>query len=77
MQQQNSQQRQPIKSNSISSLLKNLNPQQIIQRMAQNNPQVQNVLQIFQQSQMTPKQFFYQYAQKMGVDPEEFLNSIL
>jgi hypothetical protein len=44
--------------------------------MIQNNPQAQNLLQIFQNSNMTPKQFFYQYAQQMGIDPDQFLNSI-
>ena len=61
---------------SISSLLKSSNPQELIQSMVQNNPQMQNLLQNFQQSNLTPKQFFYQYAQNMGIDPDEFLNSI-
>lgn len=72
-------QRLPILKNnlkSISSLLKSSNPQELIQSMVQNNPQMQSLLQNFQQSNLTPKQFFYQYAQNMGIDPNEFLNSI-
>jgi hypothetical protein len=76
--QQNNQKLPILKNNlkSISSLLKSSNPQELIQSMIQNNPQAQNLLQIFQNSNMTPKQFFYQYAQQMGVDPDQFLNSI-
>ena len=78
MMQQNNQRLPILKNNlkSISSLLKSSNPQELIQSMVQNNPQMQNLLQNFQQSNLTPKQFFYQYAQNMGIDPNEFLNSI-
>jgi len=60
----------------IQSLLKSSNPQELIQSLVQNNPQMQSVLQLFQNSKMTPKQFFYQYAQQMGIDPDQFINSI-
>lgn len=78
MMQQNNQRLPILKNNlkSISSLLKSSNPQELIQSMVQNNPQMQSLLQNFQQSNLTPKQFFYQYAQNMGIDPNEFLNSI-
>ena len=33
-------------------------------------------MQLFKSSKMTPKQFFYQYAQQKGVDPDQFLNSM-
>jgi len=41
-----------------------------------NNPKARSLVQLFQSSGMTPKQFFYQYAQQNGVDPEQFLNSL-
>jgi hypothetical protein len=43
--------------------------------MAMSNPKMQNVLQLFQNSNLTPKQFFYQYAQQQGINPDQFLNS--
>ena len=76
--QQNNQRLSTLKNNfkDIQSLLKSSSPQEVIQNMTRNNPQMQNVLQIFQNSKMTPKQFFYQYAKQVGVDPDQFLNSI-
>ena len=44
--------------------------------MVSNNPKMQNVMQIFQQSKLTPKQFFYQYAQQQGINPDDFINSM-
>jgi len=41
--------------------------------MTRNNPQAQNILQLFQNSNMTPKQFFSKYA---GIDPDQFLKLI-
>ena len=60
----------------IQSLLKGSSPQELIQSMTKSNPQMQSVLQLFQNSNMTPKQFFYQYAQQVGIDPDQFLQQI-
>ena len=43
--------------------------------MVSQNPKMQNVMQLFQSSNMTPKQFFYQYAQQNGINPDDFLKS--
>ena len=51
-------------------------PHSFIQNMVANNPQLKNVMQLFQSSGMSPKQFFYQYAQQQGVNPDQFLNSL-
>lgn len=48
----------------------------MVQNMMQSNPKLQNVMNIFKGSKMSPKQFFYYYAQQQGVNPEEFLNSL-
>lgn len=62
--------------NLIQGLLKNSNdPSSFIQNIIMNNPKMKNVMNTFQSSGMTPKEFFYQYAQKQGVDPDQFLNS--
>ena len=33
-------------------------------------------MQLYNGSNMTPRQFFYQYAQQKGVNPEQFINSL-
>jgi len=59
----------------IQELLKNSNPNSIVQTLLNNNPKMKNIMQLMNSSGMTPKQFFYQYAQQNGIDPEQFLNS--
>lgn len=44
--------------------------------MISNNPKMNNVMQLMQTSRMSPKQFFYYYAQQNGVDPDQFINSM-
>ena len=61
--------------NQIQELLKNSNPNSIVQNLVNNNPKMKNIMQLMNSSGMTPKQFFYQYAQQNGIDPEQFLNS--
>ena len=51
-------------------------PQSFIQNMIKNNPQAQNLMRVFQSSGLSPKQFFYQFAQQKGIDPDQFLNSL-
>jgi hypothetical protein len=51
-------------------------PSSFIQNMVASNPQLQNVMQLFQSSKLSPKEFFYQYAKQNGVDPDQFLNSL-
>ena len=55
--------------------LKNSDPNSFIQNIVLNNPKMKNVMQLFNASQMTPKQFFYYFAQQKGIDPNQFLNS--
>ena len=61
--------------NQIQDLLKGSNPNSIVQNIVSKNPQLKNVMQLLNSSNMTPKQFFYQYAQQHGIDPDQFLNS--
>lgn len=53
----------------------NSNPSQLVQNTILSNPNMKNMMNLFNSSGMTPKQFFYNYAQSQGVDPEQFLNS--
>ena len=60
----------------LQNFLKSSNPTQMLQNMIQSNPKMQNIMQLFNSSGMTPKQFFYQYAEQQGINPDEFLNSL-
>lgn len=57
--------------------MKSSNPMEAIQNMASQNPKLQNALSMLNSSGMTPKQFFYQYANSQGVNPDQFINSLL
>ena len=72
------QQKLPIQKNNnlLQKFLSSSNPEQIIQNMISNNPKMNNVMQLMQTSRMSPKQFFYYYAQQNGVDPDQFINSM-
>ena len=53
----------------------NSNPSQLVQNTILSNPNMKNMMNLFNSSGMTPKQFFYNYAKSQGIDPEQFLNS--
>ena len=53
------------------------NPSELIQNMVQSSPKMQNAMQLLDSSGMTPKSFFYQYAQQNGIDPDQFINSLM
>ena len=63
--------------NSFKSLLNSSNPQELIQNFISQNPQMNNVIQLMKTSGKSPKDFFYQFAQQKGVNPDEFINSLL
>ena len=61
--------------NNIINMIKNSgNPGQLFKTMAKSNPQVQQIMQMIQQTNQTPKQLFYQTAQQRGIDPNQILN---
>ena len=60
----------------LQNFLKSSNPTQMLQNMIQSNPKMQNIMQLFNSSGMTPKQFFYQYAQQNGIDPTQLIKSL-
>lgn len=60
----------------IQALKKSSNPEAFVRNMISTNPQFQSIYQLFQGSGMTPKQFFYQYAQQNGVDPNQVLGML-
>ena len=79
-QQQVSNQSLSLNSNA-KNMFKNLmnasNPNEAISSIVNSNPQMQNVMSLFNSSGMTPKQFFYQFANQKGVNPDQFINSLI
>ena len=52
------------------------NPQQLLQNMAMNNPQLKMVLNYINQNGGNPKDAFYKMAQEKGIDPEEIIKML-
>ena len=55
--------------------MKSNNPIQMIQKLAQTNPSMQQVLNALN-SGANPQALFYQMCQQKGVNPEEFIKNI-
>ena len=51
------------------------NPNQVVQMLAQQNPNVQALLNQMQQSGMTPQQFAMQYARQNNIDINQVANA--
>ena len=69
-----SQKSSPSKNNEyLKSLLSSANPEELINNLISSNPKMQSIMQLMRSSGMTPKQFFYNYAQNQGINPDEFL----
>ena len=66
----------PSKNDLLKKFLNSSNPNELINSMISNNPRLQSVMQLMNSSGMTPKQFFYNYAQQNGINPDDFLNSL-
>lgn len=73
---------QPVNNN--LSQIKNMmnmirsagNPQLMLQQMAQNNPQLRQVMNLINQSGGDPKAAFYKLAQEKGIDPQQILDML-
>lgn len=44
-----------------------------LMNMLQNNPQIKNVMDMVKNSNMSPRELFYQKAEEMGVNPDDVL----
>lgn len=53
------------------------NPMEILNSIINQNPAIKNLISIFNSSGLSPKKFFYQYANSQGIDPDQFINSLL
>ena len=55
-------------------MIKNTNnPQQLLNNMAKQNPQISQIIQTLNTSNMTPKQLFMSMANKQGINPNDIL----
>ena len=76
---QTNQKSLPLRNNTnglFQKLLKSSNPQDFLNSLISNNPQMKSVIDLYHSSGMTPKDFFYHYAQQNGIDPDNFIDSI-
>lgn len=65
------------KDDLLKTFLNSSNPNELINSLISKNPQLQPIMQLFNSSGQTPKQFFYNYAKSKGIDPDSFINSLL
>ena len=52
------------------------NPQAMLNQLMQSNPQMQQVMELVNQSGGDPKAAFYKKAEEMGVNPDEILSML-
>ena len=64
----------PQGNNIINMLKAAKDPGELFKSMSQSNPQVQQIMQMIQQTNKTPKDLFYTVAQQRGVDPNDILS---
>lgn len=61
----------------LMNMVKNsANPQQAIMMLAQQNPQIANVINAVNQSGMSARDLFYRQAKQRGIDPNSILNNL-
>ena len=60
----------------INMVSRSNNPMQLMQTMAQSNPQLKSILNLIQTSQKSPKDLFFEMAQQRGVDPQQILQML-
>ena len=67
----------PSRNNDLlKQVLNSSNPNELLNSLISQNPQLHTLMQSMNSSGMTPKQFFYTYAKQNGVDPDQFLSSL-
>lgn len=52
------------------------NPMQMIQSIAGQNPQMQNMMNILNSGKMSPKQLFMNMANQRGINPNDIINML-
>ena len=52
------------------------NPQQLLNSLAGQNPQLNQVMQLVNSGKMTPKQIFMNMANQQGVNPDDIISML-
>lgn len=52
------------------------NPMEFLQNLSRTNPQINQVFNLLQNSNMSAKDLFLSYAKQMGVNPNEIINML-
>ena len=71
---------QPAQNNVIQKIIQMAksgnNPQQLLNSLAGQNPQLNQVMQIVNSGKMTPKQIFMNMANQQGVNPNDIISML-
>ena len=66
-----------LQNNGIQQLVQMIkntnNPQQLLNNMAKQNPQIAQIMQTLNTSNITPKQMFMNLANQKGINPNEII----
>ena len=69
---------QPSQNNGIQKIIQMAksgnNPQQLLNSLAVQNPQLNQVMQLVNSGKMTPKQIFMNMANQQGVNPNDIIS---
>ena len=71
---------QPAQNNAIQKIIQMAksgnNPQQLLNSLAGQNPQLNQVMQLVNSGKMTPKQIFMNMANQQGVNPNDIISML-
>ena len=71
---------QPAQNNVIQKIIQMAksgnNPQQLLNSLAGQNPQLNQVMQLVNSGKMTPKQIFINMANQQGVNPNDIISML-
>lgn len=59
----------------LYNAMRNGNPMQVFNQMAQNNPNMKPILNLINNGH-NPQQIFYQLCKQRGINPDEFIKNI-
>lgn len=60
----------------LNAIRSSKNPQQLFMNMAQQNPQLKQLLTTINSSGKSPKELFYEVAKQKGIDPNQIINML-
>lgn len=71
---------QTVQNNGIQKIIQiaksGNNPQQLLNSLAGQNPQLNQVMQLVNSGKMTPKQIFMNMANQQGVNPNDIISML-